>query len=137
MRSTDTLKNESMKKLSRLCAALALTTLFGFAIYPAASLSSSESEQAGSILFRDKGCAVCHGPAGLGTEKGPSLETVRKRLSADQVRNQITHGGQKMPPFGEALTPDQIAQLVSFLRAKHRQFAPPAPVAAPLSNPAQ
>ena len=126
-----------MKKLSCLCAALAVVALLGFAIYPAAGLSPNESEQVGAILFRDKGCAYCHGPAGQGTEKGPSLDTVRKRLTADQIRNQITHGGQKMPPFGEALTVDQIAQLVSFLRAKHRPVAPPVPVSPPLSNPAQ
>jgi mono/diheme cytochrome c family protein len=126
-----------MKKLSRLCAVLVLGLLLGYAVYPAQGLSTHESEQAGAILFRDKGCTYCHGPAGMGTEKGPSLETVGKRLTADQMRNQITHGGQKMPPFAEALTADQIGQLVSFLRAKHRAFAPPVPVSPPLSNPAQ
>jgi len=32
-----------------------------------------------------------------------------------------------MPPFGDSLTDEQIAQLVAYLRAKNRPVPPPAP----------
>ena len=99
--------------------------------------SKKDSEKAGAILFRDKGCAYCHGPLGQGTQKGPSLADVRKKLTAPQIANQIQNGGKQMPAFKTAVSPDELAQLISFLRAKHRPVPPPPPVYAPLSNPGQ
>jgi mono/diheme cytochrome c family protein len=85
-------------------------------------------ETAGATLFRDKGCAYCHGANAQGTPKGPSLENVRKKMKAPQIVAQITNGGQKMPSFEDSLSHDEIAQLVAFLRAKRRPQ--PAPLAA-------
>ncbi len=101
--------------------------------------TKKEQELAGAWLFRDKGCAYCHGTTGLGTKKGPSLADVRKKLKAPQIASQIKNGGQKMPPF-DSLSDDEVARLVSYLRAKHRPAPPPAvaePTSPPLSNPAQ
>lgn len=91
--------------------------------------SSEADEKAGAVLFRDKGCAFCHGVGGVGTDKGPSLAGIRdnKEWPAEKMTHQIMNGGQKMPPFGEALTDQEIAQLVAYLRAKHRPVPPPAP----------
>jgi len=66
---------------------------------------------------------------------------VRTQLKAAQIADQIKHGGQKMPAFGDSLSQDEIMQLVSFLRAKHPRAKSPR-VAVPatgnsLSNPAQ
>ena len=82
----------------------------------------------GAILFRDKGCAHCHGANLVGTKKGPSLVDVRKdrRWPPDKLRNQILNGGQKMPPFADSLTDQEIAQIIDYLRAKHRPVPPPA-----------
>jgi len=98
--------------------------------------SSKAAEAAGATLFRDKGCAYCHGANTQGTPKGPSLVNVRKTMKPKQIAGQITNGGQKMPSFEDALSSDQIAQLVAYLRAKHRPVpAPPPP--APATPPAQ
>ena len=99
--------------------------------------SSADDEKTGAILFRDKGCAFCHGPGGVGTAKAPSLVDLRKNKlwSPDKITNQITNGGQKMPPFGDALTDKEIAQLVAYLRAKNRPALPPAPAPAPAPAP--
>jgi mono/diheme cytochrome c family protein len=101
------------------------------------SLAADPKAEAGAILFRDRGCTHCHGATGEGTHKGPSLANVRKAMTPEQMTNQIWNGGQNMPPFSDSLSHDEVSQLVSFLRAKHRPVAPPAPVSPPLSNPAQ
>jgi mono/diheme cytochrome c family protein len=98
--------------------------------------SEADDEKAGAILFRDKGCTFCHGPDGAGTAKAPSLVDIRKNKlwPAEKITAQIMNGGQKMPPFGDALTDKEIAQLVAYLRAKHRPVPPPAPNPAPPSQ---
>lgn len=84
---------------------------------------------AGAILYRDKGCARCHGADLKGTQKGPSLANIRddKKWPPEKISQQIMNGGQKMPPFSDALTDPQVAQIVGYLRAKHRPVPPPAP----------
>jgi mono/diheme cytochrome c family protein len=87
------------------------------------------AEEAGSLLFRDKGCTHCHGVGGIGTKKAPSLVDLRKNKlwTPAQITNQILNGGQKMPPFSDSVTDEEAAQLVAYLRAKHRPVPPPAP----------
>ena len=97
---------------------------------PARGLSSSNekaAEQAGAILFRDKGCAYCHGAGGSGGKKGPDLSGLPtdKLWPPEKITNQILSGGQKMPPFADSLTDDEIAQLVAYLRARQRPIPPP------------
>jgi mono/diheme cytochrome c family protein len=101
-----------------------------FAALPAHALFGSKTkaaEQAGALLFRDQDCVHCHGPGGSGGKKGPDLAGLRKDKNwpSQRITNQILNGGQKMPPFSEALTDEQIAQLVAYLRAKHRPVPPP------------
>ena len=92
-----------------------------------ASEPQSEDVKAGAVLFGKSGCPFCHGPAGMGTERAPSLRDVDKRLSDEQIRHQIHDGGQMMPPFGGALTEDEIMHLSAFLRAKDAWSLVPAP----------
>lgn len=86
------------------------------------------NEMAGAVLFRDQGCEHCHGVGGSGGKKGPDLTGLPKdkEWTPDKITKQILNGGQKMPPFSDALTDEQIAQLVSYLRAKHKPTPPPA-----------
>ena len=72
----------------------------------------------GPTLFVNSGCPQCHGPAGQGTAKAPSLRDIGKRKTDEGIKSQIKDGGKMMPPFGEALTDDQIAKLVEYLRSK-------------------
>ncbi len=90
--------------------------------------STAADEEAGAVLFRQQDCAHCHGPDGLGTKKGPPLTDLRKNKDwpPERIAHQILNGGQKMPPFGDSLTDPQIAQLVAYLRAKHKPAIPPA-----------
>lgn len=88
---------------------------------------SKSDEMAGAILFRDKGCAHCHGAHGEGTLKAPSLVDIRKNKlwTPDKITQQILDGGQKMPPFGDSLSDPEVAQIVTFLRSKHWPIPPP------------
>jgi mono/diheme cytochrome c family protein len=107
----------------------------------AVASGSKAAAAAGATLFRDKGCAYCHGASAQGTQKAPSLAKVRKTMKPAQITDQIENGGQKMPSFRDSLSDDEVAELVAFLRAKHRPApAPlqsPSQTSAPLSNPEQ
>ena len=91
------------------------------------------NEKAGALLFRDKGCAYCHGAGGVGTKKAPSLVDIRKDKAwpPEKMTGQILNGGQKMPPFRDSLDDNEIAQLVAYLRAKNRPVPPPSTQPAP------
>jgi mono/diheme cytochrome c family protein len=89
---------------------------------------SNESKKAGATLFHEKGCEHCHGANGQGGELGPDLSTVGKRLSKQKIEHQIHDGGAAMPAFGDVLQPDEVKDLVDFLRAKRK-----APKSPPLS----
>jgi mono/diheme cytochrome c family protein len=97
--------------------------------------SKKKAEQrAGAALFRDKGCAHCHGPAGTGGKKGPSLSSLPKdkKWTPAKMTDQILNGGQKMPPFSDSLTDPQVAQIVAYLRTTHKPLPPSAAPSAPV-----
>jgi mono/diheme cytochrome c family protein len=109
-----------------------LPAILLFTALPASGLFGSKTkaaEQAGAVLFRDKGCAYCHGVGGIGGKKAPSLIDLRKNKlwPPAKITAQILNGGQKMPPFADSLTDAQVAELVAYLRAKLRPVPPPAP----------
>jgi len=125
--------------LSTLAPSLIPTLILTFGLCAASFASAQNSkapETAGAALYRDKGCAYCHGANTQGTSRGPSLEKVRKTMKPAQIAGQIKNGGQKMPSFSDSLTGDEIAQLVAYLRAKHRPVPAPLPTT-PAAAPAQ
>ncbi len=69
----------------------------------------------GAAVFADKGCMQCHGRNGEGTNKGPNLRGVGRRLTRAQIETQIREGGQQMPAFGEVLEGAEIDQLAEYL----------------------
>jgi mono/diheme cytochrome c family protein len=78
--------------------------------------------QDAAALFKSK-CALCHGEDGSGnTPTGKALKA--KDLRSDEVQKKsdadltevITKGRNKMPPFGQKLKPEQIQQLVGYIR---------------------
>jgi mono/diheme cytochrome c family protein len=93
--------------------------------------ASAADQLTGAVLFHEKGCEHCHGVSGVGISgKAPSLLTVGKRLKKDAIEKQIHDGGQNMPPFGDALQPDEITALVDMLakqKKAHKHLPPPAP----------
>ena len=104
----------------------------GLIVVPASLLASApkeeESVKSGAALFRDKGCAYCHGVGGVGTKKAPALVDVwkDKSLTTEKMTDQILNGGQKMPPFRDSVTDDEVTDLIAYLRAKKKPEPPPA-----------
>ena len=99
----------------------------------------NESAKNGSVLFRDKGCTYCHGPAGEGAKKGPALTDVwkDKTWTNEKITNQILNGGQKMPPFRDSVSDEEVADLIAWLRAKNKPVPPAAEADAPPAGPPQ
>ena len=102
----------------------------------ASGASTRADESAGAQLFRDKGCAYCHGASLEGTKKAPAIAGLRKDKAwpPAKITKQILDGGQKMPPFRESLTDDEIRQLVAYLRAKKKPVLPLAAASPPPAN---
>jgi mono/diheme cytochrome c family protein len=115
----------------QLPASALLLALFLAPLPAFGNAENKAAEEAGALLFRDKGCAHCHGAAGEGSKKAPSLIGIGKDKAWPPARmtGQILNGGQKMPPFSDSLTDAEAAQLVAYLRAKHKPTPPPAPAA--------
>jgi mono/diheme cytochrome c family protein len=107
---------------------LSLFLFLGMVAWQAFAADSGSDEVAGALLFRDKGCAHCHGARAEGTLKAPALVDIRrnKLWTPEKITQQILNGGPKMPPFGDSLSDPEVAQIVAFLRAKHQPVAPPA-----------
>ena len=82
--------------------------------------SSRKDRAAGAAIFHEKGCEHCHGVEAVGTDLGPNLTTVGKRLRKNRIERQIREGGGNMPAFGDALTQDEVKALVAYLSAKKK-----------------
>ena len=59
-------------------------------------------------------------------KKGPNLSGLRTNPAwpPEKIKEQILNGGQKMPPFSDSMTDAEIAQVIAYLRAKHRPVPP-------------
>jgi mono/diheme cytochrome c family protein len=99
-------------------------------------LAGSSAKSRGAELFAAKGCAHCHGPAGVGGGKGPDLQKVRERRNRKAIMTQIHDGGKSMPPFDDELSSKEISNLASFLLARRKFIVvPPKPPVKPATSP--
>jgi mono/diheme cytochrome c family protein len=98
-----------------------------FSPTPAAHAASKAVREQGAAVFHNKGCEHCHGVEGIGTDKGPDLSGVGKHLHKPEIAKQIHDGGKQMPAFGDALTDDEVQQLVEYLAARKKKVTKPAP----------
>jgi ubiquinol-cytochrome c reductase cytochrome b subunit len=84
----------------------------------------------GAVVFQAKQCRNCHSVGGHGGERGPTLDAVATRMTADQMRFKVVTGGGNMPAYGKNLSPAEVEALVSFLETLHPPGEPPAADAA-------
>jgi mono/diheme cytochrome c family protein len=75
-----------------------------------------------------RSCAGCHGPDARGTHP-PGFTTpprdltdpvLQARLDDAALRETIRYGKGQMPPFGAALVPDDVNDLVAYVRTLKR-----------------
>jgi len=69
-------------------------------------------------------CAACHGPDGKGETTIGKVNKIRDLGSADVQKQSdadltaiITNGKGKMPAYGKSLKPDQVKDLVTYVRS--------------------
>jgi mono/diheme cytochrome c family protein len=106
-----------MRRPSRLVAA---TLTIGFAAIALPSLMKAQNDAEKTYKTN---CVLCHAPDGSGSSpSGKALkaqdlriELIQKKTD-DELVAAITNGKGKMPAFGKKLKPDQIAQLVAYIR---------------------
>ncbi len=94
---------------------------FATALAVVLSLSLSVHAQDASTLFKSK-CAACHGADGTGSPMGKKMGAhdftsadVQKMSDAD-LTDIITNGKNKMPKYGSSLKPEEIKDLVAYIR---------------------
>ena len=95
---------------------------------PTASSSSTPDAAANARVLYTKDCQSCHGATGEGgrvklddgsTVKVPTLRSGHALRHDDkEYVKQITKGGDGMPGFDGKLTPDQMNELVRFIRVE-------------------
>lgn len=78
---------------------------------------------AGAALFKTK-CAACHGADGKGETAMGKANKLRdlgsadvQKQSDDELAAIITNGKVKMPAYGKSLKPEQIKDLLAYIRA--------------------
>jgi mono/diheme cytochrome c family protein len=116
-----------MNRLSRPLAAAAVML--------ACSALAQGNPSAGRQVFMQN-CVVCHGPEGKGDGPGSAglnpkpanfSDATRRATPEDKQVRIVTNGGASeklspiMPPFSEALTAQQIRDVVAFVRASFQQ----------------
>ncbi len=73
--------------------------------------------EAGADVFASAGCGGCHvlSAAGSAGTVGPSLDAAKP--STALVIQRVTNGMGAMPPFGDQLSEQQIADVAAYVHA--------------------
>lgn len=108
-----------MKKTKNWIAAI--TIGMAMAAYVISSVPA-RADNAGAATYKAK-CAVCHGADGKGETAIGKTNKIRDLGSADVQKQSdadlaelIGKGKGKMPPYGKSLKPEQIKDLVAYIR---------------------
>ena len=103
------LKNQRAVILASLCLA-------GLILF---SMNAKADAQAGAATFKTK-CVSCHGVDGKGKAalKTQDMNSAAVQQMSDAELTAITTDGKgKMPAYGKSLKPDQIKDLVDYIRS--------------------
>ena len=118
----------------RTCLVFAQLAVLGTALH-AQSPQLSPAETSGRKIFQTR-CAMCHVGQDPATEMGLATGTPASRrpstfgplLSKAQatdeakLRDKITNGSARMPAYKLSLTPDEIGQVMAFLKTVEQRM---------------
>ena len=83
----------------------------------------SRADEASEKLYKTK-CAACHGSDGKGETTVGKANKMRdlgsadvQKLSDEDLTEIVTKGKGKMPAYGKSLKPEQIKDLVTYIRS--------------------
>ena len=106
------------KKIVWTCR-LTLAAIFTAALFLSAS---AKADNAAEATYKAK-CAGCHGPDGKGeTAAGKAMKAGSfaapevAKMSDDDLATAIAKGKNKMPAYEKSLKPEQIKDLVTYIR---------------------
>jgi len=123
----------SLRRYASLCALLSVLVIPLAGQGPGKSTSekkpptngkaSAVSVKAGQSVYNTY-CAICHLAASTEKKVGPGLKGLGKRekfsggekITDDSLRAWIEKGGKDMPPFKETLTPEQIRDVIAYVK---------------------
>ncbi len=84
---------------------------------------AAQAQSGGEALYKTK-CVACHGADGKGETAVGKANKIRdlgsadvQKQSDDDLSGIIGNGKGKMPAYGKSLKPEQIKDLVAFLRS--------------------
>jgi len=104
------------------CTRLATSALLSIGALSLLALPA-RSQTGGEALYKTK-CTVCHGADGKGETTVGKANKIRDLASADVQKQSdadltgiITTGKNKMPAYGKSLKPDQVKDLVAYVRS--------------------
>lgn len=111
----------SWNLLVRAAIALAIVIFLG------QLANSVRAQDSGAALYKAK-CAACHGADGKGETAIGKANKLRdlgspdvQKLSDEElsgiITNGVTNGKSKMPAYGKSLKPEQVKDLVAFIRS--------------------
>lgn len=85
--------------------------------------NSVSAQDSGAALYKAK-CAACHGADGKGETAIGKANKLRdlgssevQKLSDEDLTAIIANGKNKMPAYGKSLKPEQVKDLVAFIRS--------------------
>lgn len=123
-----------MKRQLEIAFAVAFATLLALAVAATAppptsaqavseKSASTASVENGKELY-DRYCAACHYPTTTAKKIGPGLKTIYRRgkfedgtpVNDQTMRRWIEKGGKNMPGFEKTLKPQQLADLIAYLK---------------------
>jgi cytochrome c6 len=108
----------SNERLARLSAVVLMSLLV---LTQSAVCKDNQSESKAASAFKGN-CVACHGSDGAGTALGKSMQApdlrsdeVQKKPDADFAKV-ISEGKNNMPAFHNTLNPQQVQDLVGYVR---------------------
>jgi len=96
---------------------LLFTGLFVVVGAPSALAASRNQRDHGAQVFSANGCLHCHTMGNAGGTRGPNLSGIGRTAKPEAMRKQIVEGGKGMPAFGEVLQPNELDDLIAYLRS--------------------
>jgi mono/diheme cytochrome c family protein len=113
--------------MSRLLLTIGLTLATGIAMSRPAAAQDAAKVKRGQEVYAEQKCQACHAIAGKGAKANP-LDGVGKKLTADDIRQWITHptemaakaNSTKKPPMQDkygSLPPADIDALVAYVQS--------------------
>ena len=102
---------------------LRVAIVFAVLIFLGQLANSVRAQDSGPTLYKAK-CAACHGADGKGETAMGKANKLRdlgspdvQKQSDEDLSGTITNGKNKMPAYGKSLKPEQVKDLVAFIRS--------------------